>query len=169
MGSGVKNQAIEQSNALGAQAQNQYGSLAPTLQAEATHPTGYDPATLAKMNTSAQQSAGGTQAGAVGQGALLAARTKNAGTADAAIAQSARTAGQDVSNAGLKTQMADASLKNQHQQEGIQGEQGLYNTDLGASQRALGIASSAPPSALQQLGIQAGGDILKAATTAAAF
>lgn len=169
MGSKVTGQALGQAQSLGTQAQNQYGSLAPTLQAEATHPTGYDPATLAKMNTAAQQTAGGTQAGAVGQGALLAARTKNAGTADAAIAQSARTAGQDLSNAGLKTQMADASLKNQQQQAGLTGEQNLYNTNLGASQRALGIAASAPPSAMQQLGIQAGGDILKAATTAATF
>jgi hypothetical protein len=68
-----------------ANAGNLFGSLAPQLTAEATNPQGYGAPTLAKIDTANKQTAGGTQAGAVGQGALLAARTRNAGTADAAI------------------------------------------------------------------------------------
>lgn len=142
---------------LGAQAGNIYGSLAPQLQAEATHPTGYGATDLAAMNTAGQQSAGGSNAGAAGQGALLAARTKNAGTADAAIAQSTRNSSQNLSNDALKTQMGNANLKQQQQQAGIQGEQNLYGTNLGASNTALGLSNSA-------LGVS--NDALKNASTA---
>lgn len=131
------------SSMLNGQAGNLYGSLAPTLAAEASHPAGYTQPQQAAMNTASQQSAGGANAGAVGQGALLAARTKNAGTADAAIAQSGRQASQTLGDSALKTSMANANLQNQQQQEGIRGEQSLYNTDLGASQNALGLSNQA--------------------------
>src|ERR1700743_2568467 len=149
-GSGVKGDELAnsgtantQSGALNANAGNLYGSLAPTLAAEASHPAGFTQSQQAAMNTAAQQSAGGANAGAVGQGALLAARTKNAGTADAAIAQSGRQASQTLRDSALKTTMANANLQQQQQQEGLRGEQGLYNTDLGASQNALGLSNQA--------------------------
>lgn len=126
-----------------ANAGNLYGSLAPQLQAEVSNPQGYGAPALAKMNTAGQQSAGGTQAGAVGQGALLAARTRNAGTADAAIGQSARTAGQQASDAALKTQVGNAQLQQQQRQAGLSGLQGLNATELGASNSALGISNQA--------------------------
>src|SRR5580658_4748376 len=78
-----------------------YGALTPQLEQEATAPTGINPTDLAAMNTAAKQTAGGTQAGAVGQGALLASRTRNKGAAASAIAQSAKTAGQQESNEDL--------------------------------------------------------------------
>ena len=126
------------------------------------------------MNTSAQQSAGGGQAGATGQGALLAARTKNAGTADAAIAQSARNQGQNLSEAALGTSKANADLQQRQQQSGISGMEGLYGTDLGASQNALGLSNSALTGANQSAannpwmkllmqGVQSGGQVGAAA------
>ena len=78
-------QAMAASNAENANASNIYGGLEPTLQAEASHPSGYTPMQKAQMNTAAQQSAGGSESGAVGQGGLYAARTKNAGAAQNAI------------------------------------------------------------------------------------
>lgn len=126
-----------------ANAGNLYGSLAPQLQAEISNPQGYGAPTLAKMNTAGQQSAGGTQAGAVGQGALLAARTRNAGTADAAIGQSARQAGQQASDAALKTQVGNAQLQQQQKQAGLSSLAGLNATELGASNNALGISNQA--------------------------
>src|ERR1700743_1182067 len=122
-GSGVKadelansGTANTQSGALNANAGNLYGSLAPTLAAEASHPAGFTQSQQAAMNTAAQQSAGGANAGAVGQGALLAARTKNAGTADAAIAQSARNASQQLGKTAVNTEIGSADLANRQQQ-----------------------------------------------------
>src|SRR5690348_4147207 len=64
------------SNQFGANANALYSTLAPELMSEAAHPSGFGPQELARMNTAAQQSAGGANAGAVGQGALLAQRTR---------------------------------------------------------------------------------------------
>lgn len=122
---------------------NLYGSLAPTLQAQAAAPSGYTPTQKAAMDTAGQQSAGGTQAAAVGQGALLASRTKNAGTADAAIAQSARTAGQTASNTAVGTEVKNANLEQQQRESALQGEQNLYGTTLGGGLNALGLSNSA--------------------------
>lgn len=131
------------SSQLNDNATNLYGSIAPTLQAEAAHPAGYSPTQLSAMNTAAMQSAGGSQSGTVGQGALLAARTRNAGAAQNAVGAGSRAAGANLSNAAVGTQVKDANLAQQHQQAGIAGETGLYNTDLGASENALGISNSA--------------------------
>lgn len=141
--------ATGMSSGLYGQAGNLYGSLAPTLQTEAAHPAGYSPTQIASMNTAAQQSAGGSNAGAAGQGALLASRTKNAGTADAAIGQSTRQSGQNLSKAAVDTQLDNANLQQKQQQQGISGEEGLYGTDLGASQTALGLSNSALTGAAQ--------------------
>jgi hypothetical protein len=110
----------------------------PELQAESANPQGYGPTELAQMNTAAQQSAGGTQSGATGQGALLAARTKNPGTAAAAIGQSARTAGEIASKGALGTQVANANLKQKQQQAGLTGQENLTGLETGAGLTALG-------------------------------
>ncbi|HEX7741744.1 MAG TPA: hypothetical protein VF442_04830, partial [Sphingobium sp.] len=83
-------------------------------------------------------SAGGSMAGAVGQGALLAARTRNAGGADAAIGASARSAGRNLSQAALSTDLANAKLKEQQRQAGLTGEENLYGRTLGGRIQALG-------------------------------
>lgn len=150
MPKGVEKQALANAgtgqnlqSTLSSNAANLYGSLAPTLAAEASAPGGYTPAQKAAMNTAAQQSAGGTQAAATGQGALLAARTRNAGTADAAIAQGARSAGQQASNAAVGTEVRNADLEQRQRQEALQGEQGLYSTTLGGGLNALGLSNNA--------------------------
>lgn len=135
---GAATTATNLSNQLTGNAQSLYGAAAPALQAEANAPSGYAPADLAAMNTAAQQSAGGTQAGAVGQGALLAARTRNAGAPAAAIGQSSRTAGQQLSNAGLGIQTRNANLKEEQRQSGLSGLENLYGRTLGEGVTALG-------------------------------
>jgi hypothetical protein len=126
------------SDVAGANAGQVYGQLAPELSAEAAHPAGFDPATEAAMNTSAQQSAGGSEAAAVGQGALKAARTRNVGGSDAAIASGTRAASDSLSKRALDIQSQNAQLKNHQQQEGITGLEGLYGTDLGEAGSSLG-------------------------------
>ena len=103
-------------------------SLMPELQQEAINPQGMNPTDMARANTTVQQSAGGTQAGATGEGALLAARTKNPGAAQAAISESARTGGQEAGKNALGIQLANTKLKQQQQQA---GQTGLENLTLG--------------------------------------
>jgi hypothetical protein len=96
------------------------------------------PTDIAAADTAAQQSAGGGEAAAVGQGALRAARTRNAGGADAAIAASGRTAGQNLSEAALGTRLANSRLKQSQQQAGLSGLEGLFSTNLSGGNAALG-------------------------------
>lgn len=114
-----------------------YGDLAPTLESEVAHPAGYAPSDLSAMETGAQQSAGGSQAGAVGQGGLFAARTGNKGGAAAAIADASRGAGQQLSKNLLGIRSANANLKNEQQQAGISGLTNLTGLETGASNNAL--------------------------------
>lgn len=180
MSSGVKNDAfansgtaLGQSNQLGANAGALYGPISSQLQTQAAHPTGLTPSQMAAQNTAAQQSAGGSMAGTVGQGALMAARTRNAGAAQNAIAQGGRQASQNLSNAALSTEQQNAGLQNQNQQNAMRGEQSLYGSELGGSQNALGLsnqalntANSAKPSFWQQFAGQAAGDVLDNVTGA---
>jgi len=159
------------SSSLYGQANQAYGTLAPQLQSEITNPQGYTPAQKAAQNTAAQQSTGGSMAGAVGQGALQSARTRNAGGSNAAIAQSARTSGQNLSNAALQTETNNANLQQQQRQAGLSGLQSLYGTTLGGSEnalglsnQALGVANQATPSFWQQMAQTAGKDIIGTAT-----
>ena len=114
------------------------------------------------MNTAAQQSAGGSTAGAVGQGGLYAARTRNAGGAQNAIGNATRGAGANLSKVAVGTELASNEQAQQNQQRGISGLQGLYGTEigqgenaLGLSNEALGVAAKAKPSFWQSLATDA--------------
>lgn len=126
------------SRALQGQQGSLYGALAPALTQDIVNPTGLTPTEKATANTAAQQSAGGSMAGATGQGALLSQRTRNAGTADAAIGESARAAGRNLSNAALNTELEDVALKNR-KQAAAKGELGsLYGMTGQEANQALG-------------------------------
>jgi hypothetical protein len=78
-GSGVKGDAFgSYGNATG-QANNAFNVANPIYTQEATHPIGYTPQQTADLKTASADSLGGSNASAVGQGALLDARTNNAG------------------------------------------------------------------------------------------
>ncbi len=130
--------ATNNSEGFGANAQNIYGSLEPSLTAEATNPTGYGPADLAAMQTEAAQSAGGSQAAAVGQGGLLAARTRNAGGPAAAIANASRNSGEQLSKNLLGITTGNARLKQQQREEGLTGLENLTGLETNAQNQALG-------------------------------
>lgn len=145
-----------------------YGTLSPTLTTMAINPQGINPADMAKIQTSNQQTAGGANAGAVGQGSLLAARTRNAGTGAAALAKSSENASQNLSKANLAAQNENVRLKQQQQQEGLAGLNSLYGTNarlatggLEASNQALKNAGDVPNFWQQLLmqGIKSGGNV----------
>lgn len=160
--------ASTMSNNLSANAGSLYGPLTNELTTQMVHPSGYTPAQKAAMNTAAQQSAGGSNAGTVGQGALYAARTRNAGAGQNAIAQGARQASTNLSDAALNTEMSNANLQQKQQGAATAGLESLYGTELGGSENALGLSNSAlntansaaennPWMKLALAGIQAGG------------
>ena len=126
------------STGAGANAASLYGQLVPELAAEAAHPAGIDPMTMARMDTAAQESGGGANATAVGQGALRSARTRNVGGADAAVAESARKASQTVSAGVLANRLRSAQLQTGERQSALGGLESLYGTNLGTSVNALG-------------------------------
>lgn len=126
------------SNQSSANAGSLYGTLAPELESELANPQGINPLDLSRMDTAAEESAGGSQAAAEGAGGLLAARTRNAGGADAAIQSSARTGGQALSRGILANRLKSAEMK-EGQREGAQNALGgLYKANLGTSVGALG-------------------------------
>jgi hypothetical protein len=130
-------------NSYTGQAGSELGSLLPAFETEAAHPAGFAPADLAKMNTAAEQSAGGSVAGAVGQGNLEAARTRNAGAFQPALDSAAATAGRTLSQDALGVDQRNAMLKEQQRQEGLKGMLGLYDTQTGAGLNALGESNQA--------------------------
>lgn len=138
---GARN-ALSSAQNLQGQSGSLYSTLAPALTADVTHPTGMTPEEKAAANTAAQQSAGGGEAAAVGQGALMAQRTRNAGAPDAAIGEAARGAGRNLSTAALNTELEDTALK-QRKEAAAKGEMGsLYGISTGAGNQALGQVAS---------------------------
>lgn len=131
------------SNQLTANAANIYGGLEPILASQAAHPAGFTPTQKASINTAAQQSAGGTNAGAVGQGGLYAARTRNAGAGQAAIGASSRSAGANLSKSAVGTEVQDADLAQQNRNRALGGLQGLYGEELTGGEHALGLSNQA--------------------------
>lgn len=131
-------QSLNNSSTFGGNAGSLYSTVAPALAADIAHPAGMNPVDLARLRTENEQSAGGSEAAAVGQGALLAGRTKNAGSADAAVDAAARGAGQQLSSADLKTNLANEDLKQQQRSQALGEEGGLYGTSVGGSNSALG-------------------------------
>lgn len=147
---GIKGDLLNNSNTAnglegvyGSNAAGINSTLTPALTQEAVNPTGYTPTQLGAQTTAAEQSAGGSNAGATGGALLRAARTRNVGSAPAAIDQSSRNAGQDLSqiNAGIQTNNAD--LQQKQKQAGISGLEGLYGENVNAGEGALGLSNSA--------------------------
>jgi hypothetical protein len=119
-----------------------YKQLFPAFEAEATNPQGFGREDLAAMNTAAQQSVGGATAGAVGEGDLEAARTRNAGGFQPALDEAVRSGERQLSTDALGVQEENARLKEAQRQAGLAGEAGLYGTNTGDMLNALGIENN---------------------------
>ena len=130
-------------NQYNATSQSELGGLLPAYSTEAAHPMGFAPNDLAGMNTAAQQSEGGSMAGAVGQGNLEAARNRNSGSFAPALDSAATGAGKTLSQDALGVNEQNAQLKEQQRQQGLQGMLGLYDTSTAAGMNALGESNNA--------------------------
>jgi len=81
---------------------------------------GYTPDQKNAMNTASNQILGGAVGGAVGQGNLTAARTRNAAGFGTALDEAAREAGRQQSENALSTEKSSADLSAQQQQADAQ-------------------------------------------------
>jgi hypothetical protein len=167
-GSGVKADAFGSYGTATGQANNAFNVANPVYTQMATHPTGYTPQEIANQQTASNQTLGGANSAAVGEGALASARTNNAGGYQAAIDDAARNAGatQSQNNLGILNRSAD--LQRQQQEEGLHGLSGEYGTGSQIGLGYLNAANNAKPTFWQNLGSQAAGDALDLITGAGA-
>ncbi len=126
-----------------AMAKSAYNQIFPALTKEATNPTGFDPADLAAMNTASQQSLGGATAGAVGEGDLMGARTRNAGSFAPALDEAVRSGERQLSQNAVDTQSKNAILKESKRQSGLSGLSDLFKTNTNSMLSALGLGNNA--------------------------
>ena len=141
--SGVKQNAFAISGQNQALAQQASGTALPLYQQLAQGNQGFTPQQSANMLTASGQSLGGGQAAAVGQGALMQARTGNAGGYASAIDDAARQAGVQQSQNALGIQDQSAMLAHQNQLAGLQGLSGLNAQGTQGAISALNTANSA--------------------------
>lgn len=120
-----------------ANAASLYGPLSTQLMSDVAHPAGINPVDLARMDTAALQTGGGSNGSAVGQGALRSARTRNAGGADAAIASAARTGAETASGGILRNRLASSELANQQRERALSGLNSLFAENLGGGTNAV--------------------------------
>lgn len=135
---GSATQSQNTATGLTGNANSLYSNLAPTLTSQAAHPAGFSPTDEAAFETGAMDTAGGTQSAAVGQGNLEAARTRNAGGFGQAVSDASRGAGETLSRGLLGVRGANASLKEHQHDTALSGLQGLYGTNVGGANSALG-------------------------------
>lgn len=131
------------SNKLAGQSSSIYGTLDPTLTAEATNPQGYAPGDLSAINTASQQSIGGSTSGITGQSNLTAARTRNAGGFQGAIGSGSRANSRQLSQNAMQVQEQNAQLKEAQKQQALSSLQSLYGTNLSGAESYLGQSNSA--------------------------
>jgi hypothetical protein len=139
---GAANAATGQniSSQAGQDASSLYGTLFPTYSAEAA---GLPTAGTTAENTAVQQSVGGSTAGAVGQGNLEAARTRNAGAFQPSEDEAVRSGQRDLSDSAL-------AVKANEVDQGQKGLSNLYGMNeaeqlggLNASNQAVGEETGA--------------------------
>ena len=88
-----------------------------------------------------QEAAGGANATLTGEGNLAALRTRNAGGFAPALAEASRNKTRALSSGALDVANQNAMLKQQQQQEGLRGLQGLYGTDTSNQLKAMGLSA----------------------------
>jgi hypothetical protein len=137
------NKANANADVFGSRGGSAWDTLFPTLLQDATNPQGLSPQQKATMNTASSQSLGGSVAGATGQGALMAARTKNPGSATAALDASSKHAGETASHNALGVEEFSTNLAHQKQQNALRELGSLYGTNTGALSSMLDAANQA--------------------------
>jgi hypothetical protein len=129
---------LNTTNALGnqyaQQGQNVFGQLYPEIQQYAKNPPGFDPQSLAGMETANLQSLGGATSGITGQANLTAARRRNPAGYATALDTAQKTKGEEASQAALGVQAENARLKQEQQRFGLASLGNLFSQNAGLGQ-----------------------------------
>jgi hypothetical protein len=115
----------------------------PFLQNELFDPQGFGQPALQPMQTQGGQSVAGATGAADEQAQLLASRTGNTAAVPGIIDATARNAMKQQSGNVLGTDIANAQLKQQQQQEGSAGLEKMFGTDVSAALQSLGLSNQA--------------------------
>jgi len=110
------------------------GQLTPTLEQQATNPTGFSPTDVNNQIVAGAQAAGGTTGagGLASPATAMAARTHNVGALSGVLDQASRQRGQQLSSNALNVQNKNAMVKQSQQQAALGGLEKMYGTDVGA-------------------------------------
>jgi hypothetical protein len=115
------------------------GSLIPTLNREAAGNDGLTPTQKSQQLTSALQGGGGAASSIAGAAGLTAARTRNSGALSGVQDAAARAKTQAGSTANLDIENESTQLAAERQQEALGQLGGLYNTDVSAQLKSMGL------------------------------
>jgi hypothetical protein len=107
-----------------------WNALFPSLVKNALNPEGLSPTEKARMNTASSQSLGGAVASAVGQGGLMAERTKNPGAYGSALDAASKHAGETASKNALGIEEFSTNLAHEKQQRALSELGSLYGTNV---------------------------------------
>ncbi len=150
MGKGANKQLMNNSGTAQSRSGQLYGQgttlfnqVDPQLTSEMVNPQGYTPQQLAYMNTASQQSLGGSVGGVTSQANLTAARTRNAGGFQGAIASGSRAGARQLSENALGIQKSQADLQQAQRQQAIQQLMQLYNLSESEAANYLGVSNTA--------------------------
>jgi len=149
MGKGTKKDLFQNagranklSDQYNANASSLYNFETPILESDVTNPQGYGK-DLTAMNTASQQSLGGAESAAFGEGNLEAARTRNAGGFQGAVEKSARDAMKTQSQNAVSIQAANAKAKMAERESALGALTSFYGGDVNAAMKALELSNQA--------------------------
>ncbi len=115
----------------------------PFLQNELTNPQGFGQPAVNQMETQGGQAVAGAAGAGTEAADLLASRTGNTAAVPGVIDNSTRNAMKQQSNNVLSVDQANNQAKLQQQQEGSEGLEKMYGTDVTAALNALGLSNQA--------------------------
>lgn len=125
------------------QSQQTLGEVQPFLQNELTNPTGLGTSTVDQMKTQAGESAAGATGQAKEAAILNASRTGNTAAVPGIIDAAARSSQAGETSAANNVDIQNSLLKNQQQQSGAAGLEGIYGKEQAAALQSLGLSNTA--------------------------
>ena len=135
----AQQQATTTAGNLGQTAAGIGSQIIPGLERMTTTPPGFSPVDLARMETTAQEAAGGTASGIKGDLALRAMRNRNPAGLNAASASVAQGASRAQGNVLQDALNQNANLKEKQRMQAYEQLGGIYGTDTSGMLKAMSL------------------------------
>jgi hypothetical protein len=113
-------------------------TLSPFYNQELKTTHGFNPNQISELLTAAEAGGGGATGAIVGQANQEAARTRNASGFTKTLDEAARDKAKAAAGAGESIAAEDVMQAKKENQQGAEGLQGLYGTDVNAQLKAMG-------------------------------